>query len=308
MEADAQIATLASRQLGVFSRAQARRCGLSTDAIDRRLRRLIWVRVHASVYRIAGCPPSSDQTALAAVLACGEGSCVSHSTAALLWRLDGVSDGPPHVTVPDRARTRIPGVVVHRPVHYSLRDVTRLGVIPLTTPVRTIIDLASQLVPDRLEDALDDALRKELVDLQALARRVSVLTRNGRRGSSSLDALLAVRTGRRVTGSSLENRFLRLVRRAGLPSPIAQHVIRAPVGTFVARVDFAYPDIRVAIEIDGYAYHSGRVRWEQDRERQNRLVELGWVPLRITKQQITRRPDEVVRLVRAASRVDMPRM
>jgi len=300
MEADVHVAKLAEGQHAVFTRAQALRAGFTTDEIDGRLRRGLWVRIHRSVYRIRGSAHTFESEALAAVLGAGPGACASHATAGALWKLEGISAGSLHVAVPGRRRTRVPGVQIHRPVDLRSSDVTRVGVIPITSPGRTLVDLCRSCGRESLEDALDDAIRKKLVTPKQLLTRVRAMAHTGRRGLPVLECLLEERCGRPVSGSGLENRFARLLKRAGLPAPVSQFVVRAKDGAFVARVDFAYPQARLAIEIDGYEHHSSRKRWEYDRARQNRIVELGWFPLRITARQIVARPEEVVALVSGA--------
>lgn len=117
-------------------------------------------------------------------------------------------------------------------------------------------------------------------------------------GVGVLADLLADRRGP-IVGSTLERRFLRLLRATRLPEPERQYHIRR-AGRVVARVDFAYPAQRIAIELDGYAFHSGRLSFEADRARQNRIVEAGWSPVRVTARQIADGPDEVIATVRRA--------
>lgn len=102
------------------------------------------------------------------------------------------------------------------------------------------------------------------------------------------------RVGELVSGSTKENDVRRFFRVAGLPPPVRQHVIRTPAGQFVAQVDFAHPDVQLVIEFDGYEKHSSRKQWEADRVRQNRIVALGWYPLRITDRQLKDVPKDVV--------------
>jgi very-short-patch-repair endonuclease len=71
-------------------------------------------------------------------------------------------------------------------------------------------------------------------------------------------------------------------------------------GVIRARIDLAFVDLRIAIEVDGFAYHSDRSRFQRDRSRQNLLVGLGWTVLRFTWEDVTRRPDEVIQMIRAA--------
>lgn len=294
---DLRVARLAERQHSVFSRAQALACGLSGAQIDGRLERGLWLRLHRSVYRMRGAPSTFEGEVFGAVLASGPSACASHKSAGALWKLEGIVGDAIEISVRNRRRTRVPGVVIHLPRTLRPKDITRIGVIPITTLARTLLDLAAAIDVPALEDALDDATRRELVTPKAMLSRLRATEANGRRGLASLERLVRERLGKPTSGSGLENRARRLFRDAGLPPPIAQHVIRAPDGSFVARVDFAYPHVRLAIEIDGYERHSSRSRWESDRNRQNRLVAQGWYPLRITSRQVRHQPDDVVALV-----------
>jgi very-short-patch-repair endonuclease/predicted transcriptional regulator of viral defense system len=288
---------LAERQLGVFTRRQALRCGFSPDAIDGRLACGVWARVHRGVYRLTGVPVSRDALVLAAILAAGSRAYASHETAAVLWQLLDAPIDRVHLTVPEGTRMRRPGVVSHRHRGTVRGDVTRLGPIALTTPSRTIIDLAQTLGPRGLEAALDAAVRRELLIPSRLLSRVRTLATNGRRGMRVLEGLLLDRSGRIVTGSPLEDRFRRLIAKARLPEPVPQFEVRDEDGRFLARVDFAYPAARIAIEIDGFAFHSGRRAWQEDLIRQNALVDAGWLVLRFTKRDITDTADRVVVLI-----------
>jgi very-short-patch-repair endonuclease len=119
----------------------------------------------------------------------------------------------------------------------------------------------------------------------------------GRRGAGILRELLEHRGDTRPTESPLETRLARLLRRARLPRPVAQYeVVRD--GAFVARLDFAYPELRVGIEVDGYRYHSSRSAWQRDIERANALARLDWKLLRFTSDDLAGRTKQVVREIR----------
>jgi len=99
--------------------------------------------------------------------------------------------------------------------------------------------------------------------------------------------------------SVFERRLLRIMEREGLPTPVLQYSIHDAAG-LIGVVDFAYPDARLAIEADGYRWHSGRVRWERDRARLNRLTLLGWRVIHVTWTELTRQPKQVIATIDSA--------
>lgn len=212
--------------------------------------------------------------------------------------LVGFDPGPVELTVPRGRKRNAPGIV-HRNL-LLVRDVTTVGAIPVTTPARTLLDIAAVAPRETVEEALDDALRRRLVSLRRLRSRVDELGRRGRPGIAMMRALLDARDpSSPVPESVFETRLLRVLRRARLPEPVLQHRIRDR-GRTVAVVDFAYPDAKLAIEADGYRWHSGRVRWENDRARLNRLTLLGWRVIHVTWHDLVRRPEHVAASVRNA--------
>jgi very-short-patch-repair endonuclease len=166
-------------------------------------------------------------------------------------------------------------------------------VIPVTTPARTLIDVASVASAEVVEEALDDALRRGIVSITRLRKSLETVGGGGRPGVASMRRLLDARTGPIVPQSVLETRLLRVVREAELPQPVLQHEIWAR-GHLVAIVDFAYPAERLAIEADGYRWHSGRQRWHRDRLRRNELTLLGWRVIHVTWDDLCNRPAAVV--------------
>jgi hypothetical protein len=184
--------------------------------------------------------------------------------------------------------------MTRHPRTLTVRDVSRLGVVSITTPGRTLLDLASTVDEIALEDALDEAIRRQLVTAKGLAKRVRDTDPRGRCGIPVLRKLLHERIETAVSDSTLENIVRRAFNAAGLPPPVPQFEIFTPDGSLIARVDFAYPDARLAIEVDGYEFHSSRAAWERDRLRQNEIVSLGWFVLRTTKRQIRAQPERFV--------------
>jgi very-short-patch-repair endonuclease len=281
------ISARARTQYGLITREQL---GRSEDVIDR------WVaggrleRLHASVYRMAGAPASWEQEAMAAVLA--SGGVASHRTAARLW---GMYDTDVvEVTVPRRRRCE--QVLTHRSTDLVPRHVTRRRGIPVTTPMRTLVDLGAV---DRwaVGDALERAVIARVCSVVAVERTLDEVARRGRRGAGVLRRVLDDRAlGQARPDGLLEARFARVVREHGLPEPQFQHRI----GRY--RADFAYPDLRIAVEVDGFEVHGTPAALRADLERQNHLVALGWTVLRFTWRDVVRRPAWVAAQVGALLR------
>jgi hypothetical protein len=290
----ASISALAARQRGLITHGQARAAGLSGDAIRRRLSSGLWERVHFGVSRVAGAPRTWEQDLLAACLAAGPGAAGSHRAAAWSWELDGIDELVVEIATPRPTRRSLDGVIVHRSTSLNATAIVDRDGIPVTNPHRTLLDLGAVAPRWVVERAVDHALGKRLVTLDGLGAVLEADGGNGRRGAGTLREVLRVRSiPEDVTDSVLEARMLRLLRASGVPLPIPQFdVRRGPV--FVARVDFAYPELRLAIEVDGYERHASHAAFAHDRARQNALVELGWTVLRFTWDDVVHRPEHVV--------------
>jgi len=199
--------------------------------------------------------------------------------------------------VPRGRRIRRPNLVVHE-VRLLAVDITVVDAIPVTTPTRTLLDLAAVVPRNVVEEALDDALRRGLTSISRLEWRISELGR--RPGISVVRTLLEARTNKpAVPQSVLETKFLRLLKRFRLPTPIGQHEVKEG-GKLIAIVDFAYPDVRLAIEVDGYRWHSGKAQWQHDLSRRNTLTALGWRVIHVTSSDLEQRPAEVARMIAEA--------
>lgn len=294
---DHRVARVGAVQHGVFTRRQAMELGAGRGLIDQRVASRRWELLYPGVYRLLGSPVSWRQSLLAACLAAGERTAASHRAAAALQRLPGGAEGLLELSVPKGRRVELRGMIVHQVRGFEPIDVSVVDAIPVTTPTRTLIDLATVISADTLEEALDEALRRRLTTVPRLRHRIAALGRRGRRGIAVLYALVEARAASRtVPESTLETRFLRLVRRAGLPPPVCQYNVREN-GRVLARVDFAYPDILLAIEVDGYRWHSGRARWERDLGRRNDLTARGWRVIHVTSSDLEHRPDRIVRMI-----------
>jgi very-short-patch-repair endonuclease len=157
--------------------------------------------------------------------------------------------------------------------------------IPVTTVTRTLIDVAASVSQESLELAVEDALRRRLTTEAMLRKSLGEEGGKGRPGSRALTALLDVRRGAHATDSSLEVRVLRALRGAGLPEPARQFWVADATGRRY-RLDLAYPDAMLAIEVDGYRWHSGRAAWSRDAARRNAVAGLGWTVLNATQEDV----------------------
>jgi very-short-patch-repair endonuclease len=289
---------VAGGQFGVISRTQALAAGLTSAAISRRVREGLWERQLPNVYRIVGAPESGRQAALAGALWAGAGALVSHATAGVLWGIEGIRARRVEVWVPSERRPRSVSVVVHRGSRLDRADRTRLGPIPITTPIRTLVDLAGRLEDDRLLAAMEDVFRRKLGTPQSLRARLRALRGSGRAGGGRLERLLDGRGDGRPLESRLEARLWILLERSGVPLPSRQHWIVVSGGRY--RLDFAWPDLRVGLEGDSWKHHGGREAFGKDRARYAELAASGWRVLSITWEAVTHEPDRVIRWIRTA--------
>ena len=178
-------------------------------------------------------------------------------------------------------------------------DVTKVDAIPVTTVARTLIDIAGFVRAEVVEEALDDALRRGLVTLSRLRWRLREAGGRGRQGTVLLGKLIDARASGPVLPpqSVFETRLLRVIRGSGLPLPAIQHEVKTHRGTAI--VDLAYVRERVAIEADGFRWHSSRQQWDRDRARDTALAMLGWTVIHVTWQQLHDGPEEVLEAIRA---------
>lgn len=281
-----RVANLAATQYGAIGRSQALELGATKAAIKAALSSGRWEQKHRGVYIVRGAPQTWHQELMAVCLLGTKDIFASHRSAAVLLRLAGFErEGPIEISTTRNLRRFSETVVVHKVLPPPACDVAEIRGIPATDPARTLIDLAGAVRAEVLEIALDDALNRRLVTIARLRWRIRTLGVKGRPGTALLKILIEDRRFTTQSESPLETRFLRLVRESGLPLPSKQLEIRDS-GRFVARVDFAYPEQRIAIEVDGYAHHSGRLDFENDRERRNWLETLGWRVINVTDRQM----------------------
>ncbi|MBS1882517.1 MAG: DUF559 domain-containing protein [Actinobacteria bacterium] len=216
---------------------------------------------------------------------------LSHSSAAALFKIGTEDRSSIEVTRLAPGPIRIPGVRVHR--------CPRLGAgwhglcegIPVTSPVQTLIDLATRYERGPMERAINEADKLGLVRTDVLRRALD--DHKGKPGVGRLRAILDRRTFA-YTRSELERVFIPLARQAGLPKP------RTSVYLNGHEVDFHFPDLELVVETDGLTYHRTPAQQAKDAERDQDHTAAGLTPLRFTHGQIKYEPERVVRILRAA--------
>jgi very-short-patch-repair endonuclease len=213
---------------------------------------------------------------MAAVLACGPEAILSHDSAAALW---GIREGADRVEVSvlSGAKRCPQGITVHRRPGLRQDDVTRSHGIPVTTPIRTLIDIAVRLDREPLEAAINEADKLDLCDPEAL--RSALDDAKGEPGVRTLRTVLDRRTFT-LTDSELERRFLRIVHALGLPKP------ETGVRVNGFKVDFHWPDLGLVVETDGLRFHRTPAQQGRDRVRDQVNTAAGLTPLRFTRAQV----------------------
>jgi hypothetical protein len=302
-DADRLIAQIAERNHGIFSSAHTRQVGFRAEDVYRRVAGERWRSIHHGVYRLAGTPLSWRGALLAACWAGGTRAAASHRSAAQLWQLPGGSEQPIEIVCPRWRRARHEGLVVHETKVLDALDLFEVDGIPVTTVGRTLLDLGAVRGPRTVELALENALRRELTTIAALRPMLRRLGRQGRNGVGVLRALLDERDPqRRVTESDMEMRLLQVLRSNGLPEPVPQFEIF--VGKrFVARVDFAYPPWRVAVEYESYQEHTGKAALDRDNPRRNAILAARWKPIGATPEDVRTGGRRLCAQIRAAARL-----
>ena len=292
-----ELLAIARRQHSLFTTRQALEIGYSRTQIHDRLAGDRWTRVASGVHRIASTPYTWRTNVMAACLATG--GVASHRTAAVLHGVWQAQAGQPEITV-TRPRSVHRGVArMHRSTDLIAAHIMRIDGIPTTTPVRLAMDLGAVVPFPVYERAVDDLIARRRLTWDEMLDTLCRMSRRGRNGLGSARALLLERYGDGVPESVLERAFLALVQGAGLPEPVAQVEVADAAG-FIARVDFAYPDRRVAIELDSRRHHLHADAFERDRAKRNRLQLLGWQVLAYTWEQVIRSGPTIVSQVTRA--------
>ena len=285
-----RLTRLASRQFGLFTRAQARACGYSAYQIQRRLRIGDWQVVLGSTLAAAGLrvtPAVLDRAAQMSV----PGSTLAGPAALRTWKII-VPDERPHLYVGRHGGSRIPGVrlLYETP---DPHDVFLYQGLPATKLAASVVDCLRLLPESAAMSLVDRALQRGWLSLDELILRAGA--RVGRPGAPRLVRL--VRLTNCGARAESERVLLSLLRRGGVTGGQANIEIRYSRGV-IGVADVAFKAARLVVELDGWAFHTTPERFQRDRERQNRLVAAGWTVLRFTWRDLIERPDYVMASVR----------
>ncbi len=299
---DLRVAQVAAEQWGVLSLAEFEACGMPRQLVAERALQGFFHRLYPAVYAVGHPNPPRQGRLLAAVKACGRGAVLSHYAAAELWGLMKAVDRHPDVTVPSSASRAPRRINLHRSQYLDPRDLATREGIPVTTPVRTVVDLSADLSESALRRLLREALARHRISPRSLA---NALTRLGpRRGIRKLRRLMA--TGMVPTRSELEDVVYDLLLAGGLEPPVVNEAMR--VGDRWVVPDFRWPEQRLVLEADGARWHDNALARPDDRERQRLLEAAGERVLRVTWHQAVDEPGRLVsRLLAAGAPPAQPR-
>ena len=275
LESNAAIAAIAERHQGYVTFRELRRLGLGSDAIAYRVKTGRLYIEHFGVYGVGHRRRDPIARASAAVLACGDGAVLSHGSAAGLWGFFKRWDEPFEVTVPVDRRPR--GIKVHLVKHLAGRDVRTHHGIRVTSPARTVLDIAPRHKRKQLTRVVNDGRLSGHLGLDALA---DVIERTPRHpGARLLRPFVESRRG--PTRSEFEDAFQEFVERFGLPQP--------QINTKVLghEVDAYFPEQRLVVELDGWEFHRDRGAFERDRNKDADLLRASIATVRITWERLT---------------------
>jgi Transcriptional regulator, AbiEi antitoxin/Protein of unknown function (DUF559) len=285
---DVNVARLAAAHWGVLSLEELRACGLSRDAVESRARNGHLHPLYRGVYAVGHANLTQEGAFMAAVKACGPTAVLSHFSAGALYGLVRGDNRYPEVTT--RTARAHPGIRVHRS---AMLDRTHHKGIPVTTPARTLIDLAGQLDYQPLRRTVREAQH----NLVTIPQILDTLARLGPRpGITNLTKILA--TGHAPTRSELEDTVLDLLLNAGFQHPDVNVPLHINGRTLIP--DFRWPHHHLVIEADGAEWHDNRLTREDDAEKQAILEAAGERVIRVTWAQAIAHRAQTLNRIRAA--------
>lgn len=284
----------AAAQAGCFSVDQARQVGLNGDQLARLAAAGMVVRTHPRVFRFKSSAGDELAATWSSLLAAGDRAVVSHEAA--LWT-HGVQHVPftPVVTMPPGYRHDLSGVRVHRLCDLRDDHVVTLGGLRVTTVARAVVDVASVFSKARLADLVDRVtITERRCGLSGVAAVLGEVNRRGRRNIGNLTAVLEERSARKpVPRSVLERHMDELMGAAGMPDPIHEMCLPG-VRDATGRVDRAWPEVKLILEIDGRTWHSRERSMTKDRERDRAAGLAGWHTVRVLDEEVRENREAVV--------------
>lgn len=301
----AELTSVTALQHGCFTRAQAKAAGVGASVLRSRRERGELLEPYLNVFEWTGSPPSFARDCWAALLSL-PGAAVTDRAAARLHGFDGFASAPVEVLVPWGGPNRRNGLELLRTKRWLGEEVTTVRGLAVTSVPWTLARLGRILDDRRLQHAVDDALRKGTTEGE-VRRVLDLLHRPGQRATSRLRRVLDQPWR---AGPPPDSWFEHLVERAltapGLPTPSRQHrvVVR---GRLIARLDLAYPVVRVGVEAQSRAPHASPSQRRADRARISRLADAQWEIVEWWWEDLADSA-EAIALVRAACRRQAERL
>jgi very-short-patch-repair endonuclease len=279
---------MARRQHGVLTRRDLEALGFSKMAIDHRIATGRLHLISRGIYAVGRRELTPHGRWMAAVLVCGDDAVLGHRSAAELWGIGKEWEGRIDVTIQRDSKITRRGIKVRRRPSLPERSVVRRFGIPVTTPTQTLIDLATELKPLRLERAVNQADVHDLVDPETLRRSLDAYV--GMPGAKTLRTMLDRHTFR-LSDSDLEIYFRPLALAAGFPLPLSKQWVLG------FEVDFHFPDHGLIVETDGLRYHRTPAQQARMVKRDQTHTSHGFRVLRFTHWQIAHAPNEVAEVL-----------
>jgi very-short-patch-repair endonuclease len=298
---EACIRRFASKQHGMFTTAQAFRFGATRSFLAHRTRSGAFDRLAPRVLSIGGLPLTAERRVFAGWLESGGRSALSHETAGAYWEYPGFRSEPVQVVrLRDGVFPPVSLAQVHTTRELPDTQVVEADGLLVTTPARTLFDLAPRIHPGRLEKLLDRAWSRRLVDRRIMHRTLDELAGRGTAGIVVMRQLLEDRPANYVAPeSNLEGRF-RKVLRDDAQCEMDRQVNVGTSERWCGRVDFIDRERKVIVEVQSDLHHASVSDVRSDEERARSLTEAGWQVVEVAEFDLWHRPADVQRKVRAA--------
>ena len=291
-----------SQQFGMISTRQLVATGVSERTIRRMSTDGSLMTVLPGVFRAPTWPMGRQQLMVAGCLRNSDAA-LAFTTAGQLHGLRKMFDDRVHLLVPHGARPELSGLIVHRCRRIDPEDIVEIdGGMRVTSVARTLFDVGGVVGRKRVVSALENALDRKLVDINAISEVTLRLYHRRRPGSREIRSALMMRSSwSSALQSDLEVQVLDAIRRAGLPIPEIQYELSFEDGHII-RFDFAWPPVRIALEVDHSFWHVGSEESRKDKRRDRQAAALGWRTLRITEDDVRLGLDGAILDVAAAIR------
>lgn len=287
-----------AKQHSLIHTDQATECGLSTYKLSRLYTSGAWDRPQPHVYGPTDVPYTPERTLLAACMSGGGSTMTFARSSEWMWGLTRDRHPDCYEVVCERGRRpRLDGVIAHQFADVELAKPTIIRGVPVTNPMRTVLDLGAVGSFDRVMAAVETAHRKSLFRVPALVAELERVARRGRNGCGVLrEVLEELNVLGGWTPSRLETKARELFRRAGLPEPLSE-VKWGPDNEY--RLDFFWPDLRLVVEVNGWSFHASSAAQTRGLRRQNKLILAGLPPLTFSWADIVHNGRGVIADIRA---------